>query len=167
MSPVLRDLDPIRDRAAVARVFEAAADYIWTERGEAADAALTDAFFTDAPPGCDLALSRKLGLAADATTRLSGLADLAFGYPEASSAYLGLMILAPAARGRGQGRFFLRAIEAIARARRARELCLAVLDENPRGLAFWQREGFAIRQRGRPVTLGRKSHAASRLGKAL
>lgn len=97
-------------------------------------------FFTDAPPGCDPLKSHHLGLFAG--DRLSGVAELSFGFPNPSDAYLGLMLLGPWARGGGNGPIFLAHIEAAARAAGAPNLYLAVLDANPRGRAFWQRMGF-------------------------
>ena len=49
MAAVIRSLDPDKDRAAVARLFDAAADYIRIERGAAPGPAVTDEFFTDTP----------------------------------------------------------------------------------------------------------------------
>lgn len=167
MTPVIRRLDPDHDRAAVAQFFDAAADYIWLERGVAPGPEVTAEFFTDTPPGCDPAASHRLGLAATADGPLLGLADLAFGYPDATAAFLGLMLLRPEARGRGLGRRFLQHLEATARDSGANTLFLAVLDENPRAMAFWHREGFTVRLTGRPVRLGAKSHTASRLAKPL
>lgn len=119
---------------------------------------------TDAPPGIDPATSLHLGLFADT---LIGIAELSFGYPTAADAYIGLMILAPAARGQGAGAALLRYLEAIARARGATHLYLGVLAANPRGQAFWNREGFTVILADRPVTIGHKTQLAHRLGKPL
>lgn len=97
-------------------------------------------FFTDCPPNCDPAASHRLGLFVEG--QLSGLAELSFGFPEAGDAYLGLMLLAPRIRGQGHGAAFLREVETRARAARAPALYLGVLEINPKGRAFWQREGF-------------------------
>lgn len=97
-------------------------------------------FFTDAPPNCDPTQGHRLGLFLE--DRLSGVAELSFGFPEPKDAYLGLMLLGPWAQGRGHGRALLAQVETLARIREATTLCLAVLDANPRGRAFWEREGF-------------------------
>jgi GNAT superfamily N-acetyltransferase len=150
-------------------------------------------FFTDAPPGCDPGQSHRLGLflpasaipddssAPDASPlphgevrglggagqslRLSGVAELSFGFPTPADAYLGLMLLGPWAQGRGHGRAFLAHVETLARRRAAPKLYLAVLDANPRGRAFWLREGFLPTGfRGQDRATG---HWLERLGKAL
>ena len=97
-------------------------------------------FFTDCPPGCDPAQSARLGYFLG--DRLSGVAELSFGFPSAGDAYLGLMMMGPWAQGAGHGAVFLGAVEAIARDADAPSLYLAVLDANPRGRAFWLRHGF-------------------------
>lgn len=97
-------------------------------------------FFTDGPPGCDPARSRRLGLFLD--DRLSGVAELSFGFPEADDAYLGLMMLGAWAQGGGLGKAFLSHAEGLARQSDASNLYLAVLEENPRGWVFWNREGL-------------------------
>jgi GNAT superfamily N-acetyltransferase len=161
----IRPLDPQTDRARVEAFFRASAGYIRLERGTDPGPEVTDEFFTDAPPGCDPAQSLRLGLFDG--ERLIALAEAGFGFPEPGDAFLGLMIVIPAARGTGAGRRFLRHIEAAARARGARALYLAVLDANPRGRAFWEREGFVLALANRPVTLGTKTQIAHRMVKGL
>ena len=56
---------------------------------------MTEAYFTQAPPGVDLAASQRLGLF-EADDMLA-LVELSFGFPEADSAYIGLLIARPAA----------------------------------------------------------------------
>ncbi len=140
MQPLIRRLDATADLALVVALHAEAADY-WTladrrppDRQKALD------FFTDGPPGCDPALSHRLGLFVQGV--LAGVAELSFGFPEPADAYLGLMILAPRCRSGGLGALFLADIETRARAAGAPHLYLAVLGENPRGRVFWERHGF-------------------------
>jgi GNAT superfamily N-acetyltransferase len=164
MTPLIRRLDPAADRDAVTDLFRRSADYVRLERGEDPGAALADEFFADAVPGATAADTIKLGLcdAAD-PTRMLGVVDLGFGYPEPGDAYLGLLLLDAAARGDGLGRFVLRHVEDLARTRGAPRLYIAVLHENPRGRAFWLREGFRIAVDDRPVHIGQKDHLATRM----
>jgi len=65
------------------------------------------------------------------------------------------MLLGPWAQGAGHGRTFLAHAETLARKRHAPRLYLAVLDANPRGRAFWEREGFkATGKRGQDKITG-------------
>ena len=162
---IIRALHPTDDRALVDAFFQSAADYIRIERGQDPGPDVTDEFFTDTPPGCDPMQNMRLGLFDG--SRLIALSDTAFGYPDPDDAYLGLMIVIPTARGTGAGPRLLQHIEDEARARRCKALYLAVLEANPRGRAFWEREGFTTRLTDRPVTLGAKTQMTRRMGKAL
>jgi GNAT superfamily N-acetyltransferase len=149
---VIRDLAP-SEAPLVARFYAQAPDYWLLAEGACDPDRQAAEFFTDAPPGCDPAASHRLGLflpepgsapgvGDGAEGRLSGVAELSFGFPEPRDAYLGLMLLGPWAQGAGHGKAFLAQVETLARVRGATRLLLAVLDANPRGRAFWDREGF-------------------------
>lgn len=161
---ILRPLSPDLDRPLVAALFAEAADYVAIERDAAPGPELTDEYFADAPPGIDPATSFRLG-ALDEDGTLLGLIEQSFDYPTAEDSYLGLMLLAPRARGQGLGRRLLDAAETEARRRGKCRLYLAVLDANPRGRAFWEREGFVLHEGGRSVRLGEKTQTATRMVK--
>ena len=135
----IRELFP-SETALVAQFYREAPDYWLLAEGRCDPAAQAQDFFTDAPPNCDPATSDRLGLFLN--QRLSGVAEVSYGFPEPGDAYLGLMILGPWAQGAGHGKAFLAHAETLARKRHAPRLFLAVLDVNPRGRAFWEREGF-------------------------
>lgn len=140
MARLIRALDPVADLDRVAALYAAAADF-WTmtdRKPPGLDKAR--GFFTDGPPGCDPAASHRLGLFERG--RLLGVAELSFGFPKPEDAYLGLMVFAPEARGRGLAPEFLNQCEELARGRGCPRLYLAVLEENARAAAFWQRQGF-------------------------
>ncbi|MDP3263113.1 MAG: GNAT family N-acetyltransferase [Tabrizicola sp.] len=153
------------DDAAVLALLHASADYIRLERDEAPGDALVEEFFTDAPPGLSADDGYRAGLF-DGTDLLA-LAEMSFGYPQPGDSYLGLMMVRGTARGNGAGVQMLRHLEGVARARGARQLFLAVLDANPRGRAFWHREGFRDTGFAGQVTLGCKTQAVQRLVKPL
>lgn len=158
----IRRLSPA-DTDLVAQFYREAPDYWLLAEGALDPDRQAREFFTDAPPGCDPAQSHRPGLFLD--DRLSGVAELSYGFPDPGDAYLGLMILGPWAQGAGHGRRLLAHAEDLARGRGARRLCLAVLDANPRGRAFWLREGF------RPTGIRRQDavtgHGLERLVKDL
>lgn len=162
---LIRPLDPAADRARLERFFAASAEYIRLERDADPGPEVIEEFLTDAPPGCDPEASLRLGLFVADT--LSGIAELSFGFPEPRDAYLGLMMVVPDQRGKGTGAAFLRHLETAALARGADRMLLAVLDANPRGRAFWEREGFALALANREVQLGQKVQIAHRLAKPL
>lgn len=135
----IRELLP-SETALVAQFYREAPDYWLMAEGRCDPQAQASDFFTDAPPNCDPAQSDRLGLFLQ--HRLSGVAEVSYGFPEPDDAYLGLMILGPWAQGAGHGGHFLAYAERLARSRHARRLYLAVLDANPRGRAFWLHHGF-------------------------
>ncbi len=162
---MIRPLDPVADANAVLDLYRRAADYVAFESGREVGMDLVEEFFTDAPPGGDPATSLKLGFFE--AGRLLGIVDLAFGYPEERDAYVGLLLLAGEARGRGVGRRFLRHLEEEARRRGARRLLLAVLEGNARGRAFWERERFGSPLTYPPARIGERTHVRIRLEKPL
>jgi GNAT superfamily N-acetyltransferase len=162
---MIRLLDPLQDAGAVLDLQTRAADYIDLESGRAPSPELASEYFSDAPPNGSAADSLKLGLFQ--SDRLQGLIDLAFGYPEPTDAYLGLLLLAPEARGRGLGRVALAHVENAARARGATRLLLAVLETNSAGLRFWTREGFGSPKYYPAAEIGHRSHVRIRLEKPL
>ncbi len=162
---MIRSLQPNTDLPAITGFYTEAADYWLLAEGHLDPAQKAADFFTDCPPGCDPTASHRLGLFRENT--LSGLAELSFGFPQPGDAYLGLMLLAPRARNLGLGRIFLAHIEDLARSANAPTLSLAVLDQNPRGRAFWEREGFrATGHSGTDDSQG-LGHNLHRLAKAL
>lgn len=70
--------------------------------------------------------------------------DLVTGFPDEPTWYLGLLFLAPAARGQGLGTRVLDAIAAHVRAHQGHALRLAVVVENVRARRLYERCGFAL-----------------------
>ena len=160
-----RALDRARDRAALADLFDRAADYIALERGVPPDDAMIDELFDDAPPGLgaeDVAVYGAFGAG-----RLQAVSALAFGWPEPDDAYLGLLLVAAEARGAGLGARVLAASEEVCRGNGMRRFLLAVLDANPRARAFWELAGFEAVIEGIPVQMGLRDHTAARMMKRL
>lgn len=164
--PQIRLLAPSDDAAAVRNLYERAADFVMLESGTAPSDSTVAEYFNDCPPGVDLATSRKLGMFMPGG-KLVAIADLAFGYPEADDAYIGLLLVDQNCRGMGLGRAFLEHLMGTARTRNARRLLIAVLDENTRGRAFWEREGFRLLQSFPDFKLGQKTHVVHRMWRQL
>lgn len=154
------------DRGAVADLFMRAADHVLLETGLPPGPEQVDDFFGGAPPGVDPAGSLRLGLRAQ-DGALDGITEVAFGYPDATDAYLGLLLLAPQARGRGQGSAMVQAVFRAARSRGAHRMLVAVLDANPRGVAFWRREGFAVERSLPGQQRGARTHLIHRMVRPL
>lgn len=162
---LIRQLDPIRDFALTRGLHDRAADYLMLEHGRGVENAMVTDFFTAAPPGIDPATTLRLGLFTGET--LAAIGELSFGYPDKSDAYIGLLLVAADQRGRGIGLQLLRHIESEARARAARRLLLAVLQDNPRGHAFWTRTGFTETPHRVTRQAGTRTHVLIRMSKLL
>ena len=162
---LIRALDHETDAAALRQLYDRAADYVELETGDAPDDATVTEFFAAAPFAASLADNLKLGLFSGG--RLDAVADLAFGFPEPRDAYIGLLLIAAECRGRGLGQRFVEHLVEIARARQAPRICAAVLDANPRGRAFWEREGFVEVLKSPPTAIGRRTHVRCRLERRL
>ena len=161
----IRVLDPGADFDAVLDLFERAADHVELESGLPPGPETAHEFFAAAPPGARAEGGAKLGLFE--AGRLAAISDMGFGYPEAADAYIGLLIVDAARRGAGLGRTLLARNIAEARARGAQRLLIAVLEENPRGRAFWEREGFADELRAPPAVIGQKTHVRIRMARPI
>ena len=161
----LRALDPGKDALAVGELFLRAADYVRLAEGTAPGPAQVAGYFKGVPPGGDIGQSVKVGLYEAGI--LLGIADMAFGYPDPGDGYIGLMLFAPEARGRGLGKAVLALLEEEARARHAARLYVGVIETNARGRAFWLREGFLPVRRLGPIKVGAKAHMIDRLVKRL
>lgn len=136
----IRPLDPATDLALVQGFYADAPDYWLLAEGAIDGPGKARDFFTDCPPGSDPDRSHRLGLFLGG--RLSGLVELSFAFPRPEDAYLGLMILGPWAQGGGHGVRLLAHVETLVRQAGCPRLYLAVIEQNPRGRAFWDREGF-------------------------
>lgn len=128
------------DAERVGRLFEAAADYVLLEDGTPPSRATVTAFFEDRPPDVPATNLHHIGLEHDGI--LVGIAGFLFGFPETNDCYIGLMLLAPQFRGFGFGSQAVQHIKTFAHKRGASRLLIAVLDENPKGRAFWESQGF-------------------------
>lgn len=141
---MIRDLRQGADDAAVLDMMLRAADYSLLEKGRAPVAGDVEEFFASCVPGGTLTEAVKLGFWQDDV--LFGFIDMSYGYPKATDAYIGLLMLDKTARGAGIGAQLLAAATARARARGAIRQLVAVLEANPKARAFWLREGFVPEQ---------------------
>jgi len=161
----LRKLDPAKHAALVAGLFFKANDYVRLTEGVDAGPSQVAGFFKGVPPGSDIAASVKVGLFE--AQALLGIADMAFGYPEAGDGYIGLMLLAPQARGKGLGKALLALLEEEARARSTERLFVGIVQANAPARAFWLREGFVPVKTLGPLKVGAQTHMVDRMGKSL
>lgn len=162
---MIRSLHQNVDTAQVTDLFHRAADYVALESGQAPDDSQTESFFNDAPPGIDPATKLHLGWFLDSD--LIALAEVLFGFPNPADAYIGLLLIDPAHRGKRLGQQMLDHIFPAAKARGATRILIAVLEENAKGHRFWSKMGFAEETRSLPKQIGLKTHIQIRMTRPL
>ncbi|HEX4857487.1 MAG TPA: N-acetyltransferase [Usitatibacteraceae bacterium] len=138
----IRALDDTPEhRRQVAALFALAEDYHLVVEGTPAGPDAAEEFFREIPAGYSLNDLHLFGLYEG--EQLSGVASVLKGWNAPHKAIIGLLVLAPEARGRGWGRDALIHIECVAKSWPGIDtLRVAVLVNNGPALAFWRRVGF-------------------------
>ena len=116
------------------------------------------------PPGMTLADKQVLGLYRDG--EMVGVVELLRGHPGPTDWYIGLLLLAPDARGAGLGTWVVDEIARRVVAEGGRALHLIVRENNPRALAFYLRHGFEVIDR-RVQDLGTKKNLVFKMVRPL
>lgn len=165
-SVTFRYLTQEADTHLVLEIYRACQDYLDLETGKPASLEDVKVFFEDLPPRVSLSDKMSLGIV-DGLGEGIGLMDVVRGYRRTSDWYIGQLLLAPDARGRGLGKEALDWVSGEARKEGARRLLLCVLEDNPKGRAFWEREGFEFRKTTPPWTSGLKTHVRHELVRRL
>jgi GNAT superfamily N-acetyltransferase len=83
---------------------------------------------------------------------LAAMVQILKDAPERGTWWIGLFVVAPELRSRGFGSDLLRYLLAVAEEEGVTTVKLAVSSRNPRGLCFWEREGFVDTGVTAPVT---------------
>lgn len=163
---MIRTLFQTTDTAIVADMFRRAADYVMLESGHGPGDAEVQDFFTGAPPGIDPAKSLQFGLFAP-DGQLVVIAGAIFGFPNPDDAYLGLLLIDPAHRGKRLGQQMVDHIFIATKAKSATRILIAVLEENTKAHRFWSKMGFTEEMRSLPKQIGLKTHIQIRMARPL
>lgn len=129
------------DRKALQAVLASAPAYSLLVEGRLPPPSAADEMLAALPQG--KTLSDKFVFAVAAGDEVLGCVDMIRGHPEPHIAFLGLLLFAETALGRGRGAVALRHVESVARSWGCSALRIAVIESNVRAIAFWQRQGFA------------------------
>ncbi|NBD08617.1 GNAT family N-acetyltransferase [Corallococcus silvisoli] len=98
---------------------------------------------------------------------LAGMIEALRDYPVPGDWYLGILLLAPEARGQGRGEAVVRAYEAHVRAHGGRRVRLAVLEQNTPAHRFWTRMGYLPEEWMGPKQQGLKFNRLLRMSREL
>ncbi len=103
----------------------------------------------------------------DAGGVLVGILEAVSDFPSPGEWYLGLMLLAPEARGHRRGEAVIRAYEDWLRGQGVRLLRLGVSEPNPAARRFWTRVGFREETWVGPLEQGLLTYRVLRMSKPL
>ncbi|HIV77512.1 MAG TPA: GNAT family N-acetyltransferase [Candidatus Sphingomonas excrementigallinarum] len=153
------------DALAVADLFVRCADYFMMQDGVMPELADAVALFSDVPP--EKAASDQVILGWRDDDGLYAVAATLRDYPCDDTWYLGLLIVEPARRRLGLGRYLYASIEALAAMRGAQEMRLAVLESNVAAERFWRMLGFEEIRRLGPDQFKEMRHCRVELGRSI
>lgn len=108
--------------------------------GHPPDPHAAEDLLVESPP--DHPLRDKLVIGVWTSEGLTAAIDLLRHFPDERDWYLGLLLVAPEARGQGLGGRIVEALAAWIAAEGGRSIRLAVQDQNPAALRFWVQMGF-------------------------
>ncbi|MBN8466589.1 GNAT family N-acetyltransferase [Corallococcus exiguus] len=103
----------------------------------------------------------------DAQGGLAGMLEALRDFPAPGEWYIGLLLLAPEARGHGRGEAVLSAYADYVRANGGRLLRVAVVEHNDVGRHFWTRVGFQPEQWVGPIEQGLRMNRVLKMTKSL
>ena len=126
-------------------------DYTELVEGRAPNAADTVEFFTAVPAGFSAADAFLFSINIDAV--MVGIAGVLRGWNAPDKAHLGLLLLAPEARGRGVGTVAVAQLESFVGGwQQVTTMRLAVVVTNQNGLVFWRKMGYVETGEVKPKT---------------
>ncbi len=128
------------DAPALQRLFELAPAYQAAVSHEPLSAQAAQEALTECPP--DLPLSAKQLIGRWEEGELTAVLDLLRGYPDPTTAYLGLLLVGEPWQGAGRGQALYLHACTLARSWGATRLRLSVIASNENALSFWLRRGF-------------------------
>jgi GNAT superfamily N-acetyltransferase len=134
----LRELDEA-DLDDLQALFERCEDYFLLHEDRPATATEARDEWDAVPGGVSREHKHMLGLF---DPGLAGVVEVVRDWPRAGTWNIGLLLLDPAARGRGAGAEVVHAVVAAASAAGAATLRISVDPANSGGLRFWERLGF-------------------------
>jgi ribosomal protein S18 acetylase RimI-like enzyme len=150
----IRDLQS-DDAQALQTLCEQCADYTETVEGESVSPTAAQELMQAAPPGRSLIDKFLYGIF-DHQSHLVGVLEGMRHYPEATIWWIGLLMLAPEARGGGLGRKIVQSLFEYIRSEQGSSVMLGVVEENRSAYRFWQQMGFKLVRQSEPRSFGKK-----------
>jgi GNAT superfamily N-acetyltransferase len=140
------------DRQVLRGVLEGAPGYARRVKGTPPPPDAAEQLLASLPEGTSR--EDKYTFAVLAGDRAVGCADVVRGYPDAETAFVGLLLIVERYQGQGLGAAAYAELEALARGWGCRSIRLAVVEANGQVLGFWEKLGFAATGERWPYTAG-------------
>jgi GNAT superfamily N-acetyltransferase len=147
----------IEDIGAIRVLCDECLDFMMLIDGRPANPASVEEDFHDVPDGYSSDDKSVFGII-DRNNGLVGMLDVLRGYPEKSTWWIGLLMLAPQVRSSGIGKKVLEGFSEFVLADGCRTIMLGVVEENSRAIQFWSRMGFSLVRKSEPKEFGNKTH---------
>jgi len=146
------------DSQALQALYEKCLDYMLLVDGHPAGPNAGEKEFYNVPPGKSPDDKFMFGII-NHEGELVGLLDVLQGYPEATTWWIGLLLMVPEARSQGIGLKTVEGLAEFARSNGGRAIMLGVVEENGRAYKFWTKVGFEFVYRTEPQRFGEKTQA--------
>ena len=140
---------------ALQRLFEACADYAMIVEGEAVSPTAAQEIFQSVPAGRSLNDKFLYGLL-NRKGEIVGILEGMRNYPDETTWWIGLLMLAPEIRGRGLGRKLIQGFFEYVRSEHGQAIMLGVVEDNHGAYRFWEHFGFELVNRTEPRPFGKK-----------
>jgi len=137
------------------RLYDRCADFGVLVEGQPFSPTAAQAEFRTIPDGKSLSDKWMFGLI-NPQGEIVGLLETVRHYPDETTWWMGLLMLAPELRGQGVGREVLRSFSEYVRLRGGKAIMLGVVEENRPAYLFWQKMGFKVVRKTEPRPFGKK-----------
>ncbi len=154
------------DAEALQALCERCADFVMLVEGQDVSPDGAEELFQDLPPGRSIADKFLYGVF-DRSGRMDGVLEGCRNYPDEGTWWIGLLMFAPEARGRGLGRMVVESFAEHVRAEHGPAIMLGVVEDNQAAYDFWQRLGFEVVRTTEPRTFGQKVQAVHVMRRAV
>jgi ribosomal protein S18 acetylase RimI-like enzyme len=154
------------DSEAIQELYERCLDYMLLVDGHPAGSNAGEEEFQDVPPGKSPDDKLLFGIF-NQQNDLVGLLDVLRGYPDETTWWIGLLLLAPEVRSQGIGQKIVEGFVEYAQANGVQAIMLGVVEENKSAYKFWSRMGFKFVRQTEPRQFGDKTQRVSVMRRVL
>ncbi len=137
------------------RLFDQCADYAMIVDGEGVSPTAAQEIFQSVPVGRSFSDKFLYGLL-DRKEDIVGVLEGIRHYPNDTTWWIGLLMLAPEVRGHGLGRKLIQGFSDYMRSEQGTSIMLGVVEENQEAYRFWQQLGFELVRQTEPRPFGKK-----------